>query len=228
MKTIKNLILVSMLTILAFSCKNETTPELKTVGVESSVETAKSELDPNANYAKAEFTIEGMTCAVGCAKTIEKKLAKMEGVKSAKVDYNKKLAMVEYDDSKVTTTTLEETVKKAGDTYTVKEMKTVESFSAKKACAADCKKACCANKTDAKKKACSADCKKACCTGKDKKECTVKCSPDCEKKDCAKCAAKTAECKKKCAAKKDKESLDKKTACAADCKKACCAEKGKN
>ena len=128
-----------------------------------------------------------MTCAVGCAKTIEKKLAKMEGVKSAKVDYDKKLAMVEYDDAKVTTTTLEETVKKVGDTYTVKEMKTVESFSAKKACAADCKKACCANKTDAEKKACSADCKKACCT--DKAEATkdkkMACAADCKKACCA-------------------------------------------
>jgi len=168
MKTIKNILLVAVITLVAFSCKNETTPEVKTVETEASVETAKAELDPNATYAKAEFTIEGMTCAVGCAKTIEKKLAKMEGVKSAKVDYDNKLAMVEFDDAKVTTTTLEETVKKVGDTYTVKEMKTVESFSAKKACAADCKKACCANKTEAEKKACAADCKKACCADKAK------------------------------------------------------------
>ncbi len=187
MKTIKNLLLVTTITLVAFSCKNETTPEVKTVETEVSMETAKAELDPNATYAKAEFTIEGMTCAVGCAKTIEKKLAKMEGVKSAKVDYDKKLAMVEYDDAKVTTTTLEETVKKVGDTYTVKEMKTVESFSAKKACAADCKKACCANKTDAEKKACSADCKKACCA--DKTEATqekkMACAADCKKACCA-------------------------------------------
>jgi len=187
MKTIKNLLLVAVIALVAFSCKNETNPEVKTVETEASTETAKAELDPNATYAKAEFTIEGMTCAVGCAKTIEKKLAKMEGVKSAKVDYDKKLAMVEYDDAKVTTTTLEETVKKVGDTYTVKEMKTVESFSAKKACAADCKKACCANKTDAEKKACSADCKKACCT--DKAEATkdkkMACAADCKKACCA-------------------------------------------
>lgn len=186
MKTIKTLLLVTVITLVAFSCKNETNPEVKTIETEASMETAKVELDPNANYAKAEFTIEGMTCAIGCAKTIEKKLAKMEGVKSAKVDYDKKLAMVEYDDAKVTTTTLEETVKKVGDTYTVKEMKTVESFTAKKACAADCKKACCANKTDAEKKACAADCKKACCA--DKAEATkdkkMACAADCKKACC--------------------------------------------
>jgi len=167
MNSIKNLLLVAVIALTALNCKNENKPEIKTLDTETTVETTKAELDPNATYAKAEFTIEGMTCAVGCAKTIEKKLAKMEGVKSAKVDYDKKLAMVEYNDAKVTTTTLEETVKKVGDTYTVKEMKTVESFSAKKACASDCKKACC-SKTDAEKKACSKDCKKACCPEKAK------------------------------------------------------------
>ncbi|QRM88423.1 heavy-metal-associated domain-containing protein [Lacinutrix sp. WUR7] len=166
MKQIKKIAAIAVITLAAFSCKNETKAEVVTV--ETAVETAKAELDPNATYAKAEFTIEGMTCAIGCARTIEKKLAKMEGVKSAKVDYDKKLAMVEYDNAKVTTTSLEETVTKVGDTYTVKEMKTVESFSGKKACDTDCKKACCANKTDAEKKACSKDCKKACCAGKAK------------------------------------------------------------
>ena len=130
MKQIKKIAAIAVIALAAFSCKNETKAEVVTV--ETAVETAKAELDPNATYAKAEFTIEGMTCAIGCARTIEKKLAKMEGVKSAKVDYDKKLAMVEYDDAKVTTTSLEETVTKVGETYTVKEMKTVESFTAKK------------------------------------------------------------------------------------------------
>ncbi|MGB1307901.1 MAG: hypothetical protein ACPG6B_03255 [Oceanihabitans sp.] len=139
--------------------------------------------------------------------------------------------MVEYDNAKVTTTSLEETVTKASETYTVKEMKTVESFTAKKACEPDCKKACCANKTDVEKKACTKDCTKACCAGKDMKEHVIKCSPDCTKKDCAKCAAKTAECKKKCAAKKAEASTDKSDSTKAtshDGKMACCADKAKS
>lgn len=163
MKTFKNIIAIALVTFFAFSCKNYTKPEVKTVEVAS--ETSKT-LDPNATYAKAEFTIDGMTCEIGCAKTIEKKIAKMEGVKSAKVDFDRKLAMVEYNEAKVTPTSLEETVTKVADIYKVSDMKTVEGFSTKKACAADCKKACCANKTDAEKKACAADCKKACCAKK--------------------------------------------------------------
>ena len=169
MKTFKNILSIAIIALVVFACKNEKQPEVKIVDTE--VETSKKavELDPNATYAKAEFTIEGMTCAMGCAKTIEKKMAKMEGVKSAKVDFSKKLAMVEYDEAKVTPTSLEEVVSKVGKMYEVKDMKTVDNFSSeKKACAKDCSKACCEGKTDAEKKACKADCKKACCEKEEK------------------------------------------------------------
>ncbi|RBP34915.1 Cu+-exporting ATPase [Oceanihabitans sediminis] len=133
MKQIKTILAVTVLAIIAFSCKNENKAEIVTVptATETAVETEK-QLDTNASYAKAEFTVEGMTCAVGCARTIEKKLAKMEGVKSAKVDFEGKLAMVEYDEAKVTTNALEETVTNVSETYSVKDMKTVEEFGAEK------------------------------------------------------------------------------------------------
>ena len=215
MKSFRNILVLAMLAMFVMNCKNEAKPEVKTVDVEVATEdkTEAKELDPNATYAKAEFTIKGMTCAMGCAKTIEKKLGKMEGVKSASVDFEKELAMVVYNEAKVTPEALEETVTKVGDAYSVEGMKTVDGFSDKKTC--------------------SPDCKKACCAGKDKKTCSVKCSPDCDVEDCPKCAAKTAECKKKCEAKKAKADVEgtakegKKMACKPDCKMACCAEKGK-
>ncbi|AUP79839.1 heavy-metal-associated domain-containing protein [Flavivirga eckloniae] len=164
MNALRNIIAIVMVVLITISCKNEKKPEVKTVEV--ATETTSKELDPNATYAKAEFTIDGMTCAVGCAKTIEKKISKMEGVKSATVDFDRKLAMVEYNEAKVTPVLLEETVTKVADVYKVSDMKTVDGFSTKKACAADCAKACCANKTEAEKKACAADCTKACCAKK--------------------------------------------------------------
>jgi len=126
MKNLKNILAIAIITIAAFSCKNETQPEIITV--ETTTETTKATLDPNATYAKAEFKIEGMTCAIGCAKTIEKKMAKMEGVKSATVDYDRQLAMVEYDEAKVTPASLEGTVTSVADMYKVKDMKTVDAF----------------------------------------------------------------------------------------------------
>ncbi|OEK09439.1 heavy metal transporter [Flavivirga aquatica] len=161
MKTIKHILTLVLITIFTFSCKNEVKPEIKTVEIETTV---KKELDPNATYAKAEFTIDGMTCAVGCAATIQKKISKMEGVKSATVDFDRKLAMVEYNEAKVTPITLEKTVSNVADIYKVSNMKTVDAFSTKKTCATNCKKECCVNKTE--KKACAANCKKECCAKK--------------------------------------------------------------
>ena len=60
---------------------------------------------------------------------MQKKIARMEGVKSAKVDFEKGLAMVEYDNAKVTPISLEEAVTSVADVYSVKDMKTVEAFS---------------------------------------------------------------------------------------------------
>ena len=175
MNTLRTLSLVAIMALVFTSCKNETAPEVKTVDIEVSNKDVAQTLDPNATYAKVEFGIDGMTCAMGCAKTIEKKMAKMEGVKSAKVDFDKRLAMVEYDEAKVTPKSLEEAVGKVSDTYKVKDMHAVDTFEGEtKGCKADCKEACCAGKTDAEKKACKADCKKdgkkACCADKTKAE----------------------------------------------------------
>ncbi|WP_425076296.1 heavy-metal-associated domain-containing protein [Psychroserpens sp. S379A] len=166
MNTLKNILVIALISVSAMACKNEAKPEVMTVETEvaSEVNTNQAkQLDPNATYAKAEFGIEGMTCAMGCAKTIEKKIAKMDGVKSAKVDFEKEIAMVEYDEAKVTTNSLEEAVAKAGDVYKVKDMKTVDMFSSeKKACKATCKKECDKLKSEGDKKACSEACKQAC------------------------------------------------------------------
>lgn len=164
MKTLKSIILLTFILILSFSCKQKDA-EVKTVEVET--EEVKI-LDPNATYAKAEFTIDGMTCAIGCAATIQKKISKMDGVKSATVDFDKKLAMVEYNEAKVTPLTLEEAVGTVSNTYKVSDMKTVEAFSSsKKSCAANCKKDCCKAGEAGKEMTCKADCKKACCTKKE-------------------------------------------------------------
>lgn len=173
MKTFKTLALLSLLVVFSVSCK-EAQPEVKTVDTAQPETVTENQLDPNATYAKAEFGIDGMTCAMGCAKTIEKKIAKMEGVKSATVDFDTRLAMVEYDNAKVTPTSLEEAVVSVSDSYSVKDMKTVEAFSTEHNCDADCKKACCSDKkmgeeqASADIKACKDDCKMACCAKKEK------------------------------------------------------------
>ncbi|MEP3838247.1 MAG: heavy metal-associated domain-containing protein [Algibacter sp.] len=126
MKSIKLILILTVVVTFAFSCKNNKSPEVKTVEVEKTV---AKQLDPNATYAKAEFSIDGMTCQIGCAATIQKKISKMDGVKSATVSFDKKLAMVEYDEAKVTPQSLKEAVVNVADVYKVSNMKTVNDFS---------------------------------------------------------------------------------------------------
>ena len=128
MNMIKKLLLTVVVLVFSLACKNNTAPEIKTIET-NSADLATFKVDPNVIYTKAEFSIDGMTCEIGCAKSIEKKMSKLDGAKFAKVDFEKKLAMVEYDQAKVSPKTLEETVAKVGEVYKVKDMKTVEEFS---------------------------------------------------------------------------------------------------
>lgn len=175
MKTFKMSLGIVLLSLMIISCKNEVQPEIKTVEAEET--SIVKEMDENAVIAKAEFNIEGMSCAIGCARTIEKKLSEMEGVKSADVDFDKKLAMVEYDEAKVNANSLEETVTKTSNKYSVNNMTIVESFTSnyakKKNCTEEERARCKAKYGDkssfeanAAKKDCDKECDKSCCAEK--------------------------------------------------------------
>jgi copper chaperone CopZ len=66
-----------------------------------------------------------MTCAIGCAKTIQEELSGLEGVQTATVDFEKKLATVSFDKTKQTPESLTKIVQATGDgkTYIVSNMK---------------------------------------------------------------------------------------------------------
>lgn len=124
----KKILFVCAMALAIVSCKDNTP---KTISVDTQSEVVKKETnkeDLAANYNKAEFKIDGMTCAIGCAKRIESKLAAMEGVKSATVDFEQKLAKVEYNDAKVDFDALTNQVAKVPGEYKVSDMKNVETF----------------------------------------------------------------------------------------------------
>lgn len=114
--------LLSGLLLLVWSCKNTSSSgpqmDMKTTVI-------PTDKDKAVTYVKSEFTIEGMTCAVGCANTIQKKLAAMEGVHAAEVNFESKNAMVEYDPARVKPEDIVQTVTTVGDgeTYKVWNMK---------------------------------------------------------------------------------------------------------
>ncbi len=62
---------------------------------------------------KKRFQIRGMHC-VGCAMTVDGALEDLPGVKSARTNYARQVAEVEYDERKVTDARLIEAIRAAG------------------------------------------------------------------------------------------------------------------
>lgn len=118
----KSLLTFGLASTLLFSCKD--TASKAVAGTEET--NTKKEVAVAAKPETASFKIEGMTCAMGCAKTIESKLSKLDGVQKATVDYDKKEATVEYDAAVLTPEKLTKAIEATGDgeTYKVSEMKT--------------------------------------------------------------------------------------------------------
>lgn len=95
---------------------------------------------------KVALAISGMTCEIGCAKTIQSKLSKKEGVLDAKVVFSDSIATVNYDANKTSKEDLIAFVGgiAGGELYSASEatepLKTKEKN--KKSCTKNCKEKC--------------------------------------------------------------------------------------
>ena len=124
MKILQHILSFVIAVILLSSCKDTASKPL-TINDETS---AKKEVVAAVKPETASFKIEGMTCAMGCAKTIETKLSNMEGVQKATVDFDKKQATVEFDATIQNPEKLTKAVETTGDgeTYKVSGLTTKE------------------------------------------------------------------------------------------------------
>lgn len=98
MKITKTIFVLALASLLTVSCKKGA--ETKEGITEKENEAPKKKVIIAAeNVQTASFEVEGMTCAVGCAKTIEEELSAMDGVQKATVDFDSKKATVVFDKS---------------------------------------------------------------------------------------------------------------------------------
>src|SRR6478752_8773196 len=121
----KSITVITLSVLLFASCKdNKAEVKTETASTETEAPKVKKEIAA-ANIQTASFTIEGMTCAIGCAKTIQEELTALDGVQTAKVDFDKKLATVTFDKTVQTPESLTKVVQDTGDgkTYKVSNMK---------------------------------------------------------------------------------------------------------
>ena len=117
----KLLLTVGIVSTLLVSCKDTASQPQ----AENNEAKSENEVVAAAKPETASFKIDGMTCAMGCAKTIETKLSKMEGVQKATVDFEKKEATVDFDAAVLTKEQIAKTVESTGDgeTYKASEIK---------------------------------------------------------------------------------------------------------
>ena len=106
------------------SCKQKT-PEVKTIEV-----TVPQEIVLNTEaLVKSELQITGMTCAIGCAASIEKKLNATPGVQSATVSFESELAQIVFDPNWIQDQELSTVVQSVGPVYKVTKNERVDVFS---------------------------------------------------------------------------------------------------
>ena len=119
MKFTKIIATVAIASLVLVSCKKEEDKNLANIKSETSAPKEHKAIAAE-NLQTASFEIEGMTCAMGCAKTIEKELSNLDGVDKATVDFDKKTATVVFDKTVLNQGNLTKTVQATGDGKTYK------------------------------------------------------------------------------------------------------------
>ncbi len=124
MKIVKPIAVIAIASLLFISCKKNETETTTVANTETVAPKVHKEIAAQ-NIQTASFEIEGMTCAMGCAKTIESELTDLDGVQDAKVDFDKKTATVTFDKTVQNPENLTKIVQATGDgkTYKVSNMK---------------------------------------------------------------------------------------------------------
>ncbi len=120
----KSIFTIMLSGLLFTACKEKNKETISASSIETNAPKEKKKIAA-ANIQKASFKIEGMTCAIGCAKTIQEELNGLDGVEIAKVDFEKKSATISFDKTILTPKIITKVVQATGDgkTYKVSNMK---------------------------------------------------------------------------------------------------------
>ena len=120
MNLYKALFFVLAIAVLSVSCKKETK-------IDDKIDVHEEEPQELKNV---EVAITGMTCEIGCAKLIQSKLYKTEGVTFAEISFENANGKITYDPNRLDDEELKEIIERiaGGDLYRVEEMHLVSEF----------------------------------------------------------------------------------------------------
>ncbi len=124
MNITKKIAFFALAAVLFVSCKDNSKDGNIEMPADETVTDSTMVKETAANLETTSFKIDGMTCPQGCAATIENKLAALDGVQDAKVDFENKTATISFDAAKQTPETIVATVEKiANGAYKVSDVK---------------------------------------------------------------------------------------------------------
>ncbi|WP_196885925.1 cation transporter [Aureivirga sp. CE67] len=125
MKLLKTLTILISVVFFQVSCSSNTAETKETPKQEAKKEVAQKATPEIKNI---EVSIEGMTCQIGCAKIIQSKLSKMNGVEVAKVKFDDKKGQISYDAAQVSEKEITEKINSiaGGTTYKVTGVNEIE------------------------------------------------------------------------------------------------------
>ncbi len=126
MKILNKFLTVLLISIIFVSC--DTRDKAAHTENEKDAETQIKEADVKT----VQLEIKGMTCEIGCAKLIQSKLYKTDGVTFAEVHFADSSGVVTYDANRLSEKDLVQAVEKAGggDLYTVSSIVAMASETA--------------------------------------------------------------------------------------------------
>jgi len=122
MKLIKSILFGAILSLFFIACGND-----KVEGNKNKVVVEKVLAE---NIKNVEVQIKGMTCEIGCARLIQSKLYKADGVKFAKVSFADSIGNITYDANRISAVEIKDVIQKVagGDLYKVAGLIEVENF----------------------------------------------------------------------------------------------------
>ena len=92
------------------------------------VDTESSEKVVAENLQHVKVEIKGMTCEIGCARLIQSKLYKADGVSFAKVSFEDSTGIISYDQNRINTKEIKKVIENTagGDIYSVVAIEEIE------------------------------------------------------------------------------------------------------
>ena len=124
MKVLIKIFSISLLVLFFISCESrkETKLDLKEASETNVVA---------QNLRQVKVDIKGMTCEIGCARLIQSKLYKADGVTFAKISFEDSSGVVKFDQNRISEEGIKKIIEKTagGDIYTVTGMHKIDIVS---------------------------------------------------------------------------------------------------